>query len=69
MEKAVSIHPRKLARQMAKSQLDKAKITGYNKERIGPNGNKMPSAFARNWRDLAQQAAGLIKPMKKRGRK
>ncbi len=68
MEKK-SIHPRKLARQMAKAQLDKAKVTGYNKERIGMDGKKMPSAFARNWRDLAQQAAGLIKPKKKRGRK
>lgn len=67
MEKK-TIHPRKLARQMAKSQLDKSKITGYNKEPIGPNGRKMRSLFARNWRDLAQQAAGLIKPKKKRDR-
>lgn len=68
MEK-VTIHPRKLARSMAKAQLDKSKVTGYNKENIGPDGRKMPSVFARNWRDLAQQAAGLIKPRKKRGRK
>ena len=67
MEKK-SIHPRKLARQMAKSQLDKKKVTGYNKERIGLSGKMMPSLFARSWRDLALQAAGLIKP-KKRGRK
>lgn len=70
MEKKASIHPRKLARQMARAQLDKAKVTGYNKERIGLDGKKMPSAFARNWRSLAQQAAGLILPKKtkKRGR-
>lgn len=69
MEKAVSIKPRKLARQMAKAQLERSHITGYNKERIGPDGRKMPSLFARNWRDLAQQAAGMIAPRKKRGRK
>ena len=61
-----TIHPRRLARRMAKAQLDKAKVTGYNKERIGPDGRKMPSAFARNWRDLAQQAAGMAK---RKGRK
>ena len=64
MEK--TIHPRRLARQMAKAQLDKSKVTGYNKENIGPDGRKMPSVFARNWRDLAQQAAGLIKPTKRK---
>ena len=69
MEKKIIIKPRKLARQMAKAQLDKSKVTGYNKERIGPGGRKMPSVFARNWRDLAQQAAGMIKPKRKRGRK
>ena len=69
MEKKVTLHPRKLARSMAKAQLDKSKVTGYNKERIGVDGKKMPSVFARNWRYLAQQAAGLIKPRKKRGRK
>ena len=69
MEKKVTLHPRKLARSMAKAQLDKNHVTGYNKERIGVDGKKMPSVFARNWRDLAQQAAGLIKSRKKRGRK
>ena len=64
MNKA-SIHPCKLARQMARAQLDKAGVTGYNKERIGMDGKKMPSAFARNWRTLARQAAELIAPKKK----
>lgn len=67
MEK-VTIHPRKLARQMAKAQLNRQKVTGYNKENIGPTGNKMPSLFARNWKQLAQEAAGMIKP-KKKGKK
>lgn len=65
MEKKIIIKPRKLARQMAKAQLDKSKVTGYNKERIGKDGRKMPSVFARNWRDLAQQASGMIKPKKR----
>ena len=62
------IHPRKLARQMAKAQLDRQKVTGYNKESIGPTGNKMPSPFARSWKQLAQEAAGMVKP-KKKGKK
>ena len=53
------VHPRKLARQMAKAQLDAAKVTGYNKERIGMDGKKMPSVFARNWRLLSMKAAGV----------
>ena len=69
MEKKVTLHPRKLARSMAKAQLEQSGVTGYNRERTGPNGRKMPSVFARNWRDLSRQAAGLIKPKKKRGRK
>ena len=69
MEKKVTLHFRKLARSMAKEKLDQAKITGYNRERTGLDGKKMPSVFANNWRDLAQQAAGLVKPRRKRGRK
>lgn len=66
MEKKVTLHPRKLARSMAKAKLDQTKVTGYNRERTGPDGRKMPSVFARNWRDLAKQAAGLVKPKKRR---
>lgn len=62
------IHPRKLARQMAKAQLNRQKVTGYNKESIGPTGNKMPSLFARSWKQFAQEAAANIKP-KKKGKK
>lgn len=68
MEK-VTFHPRKLARSMAKAQLEKSGITGFNKERTGMSGKKMPSIFARNWRDLAKTAALNIGPRKKRGRK
>lgn len=63
------ITPRRLARQVAKHQLDRSHITGYNKERTGITGRWTPSTFASKWRDLAQQAAGMIKPKKKRGRK
>ena len=69
MEKKVTLHPRKLARSMAKAKLEQSGVTGYNRESTGPDGRKMPSVFARNWRDLSRQAAGLIKPKKKRGRK
>lgn len=63
MEKKTHMHPRKLARSMARSRLDASKATGYNKERIGTNGRKMPSLFARKWRELAQL------PAKKTGKK
>lgn len=62
------IHPRKLARQMARAQLEKEHVTGYNKEHVGMNGKKTPSVFARNWRDLSMQAAGMKKTRKKQGR-
>ena len=53
----ISATPRKLARAMARKQLEANKVTGYNKERIGANGRKQPSLFARQWRELAKQAA------------
>ena len=65
MEK-VHMHPRKLARSMARACLNKSKVTGYNKERIGANGRKMPSLFARTWQNLAKQVAGMVKPKKRR---
>ena len=46
-----NIHPRRLARQMARAQLDKAKVTGYNKEHH-PKAGKIPSVFARNWKKI-----------------
>lgn len=69
MEKKVTLHPRKLARSMSKAKLEQSGVTGYNRERTGPDGRKMPSIFARNWRDLAKTAALNIGPRKKRGRK
>ena len=65
MEKK-SIHPRRLARSMAKASLDEKKITGYNREQIGPNGKKQPSLFARNWRKLAEEASLRVRPKRKR---
>ena len=47
------MHPRKLARRVARAQLDKAGATGYNKRRPF-NGMVMPSYFQRNWRDIAR---------------
>ncbi len=72
MEKKVTFHPRKMARSMAKAQLEQSGVTGYNRERTGPDGRKMPSVFARNWRDLAKMTALNFKTKKhgkKRGRK
>lgn len=46
------MHPRKLARQVARAQLDKAGATGYNKERYF-KGVKTPSYFQSNWKKIA----------------
>lgn len=42
------MHPRKLARQVARAQLDKVGATGYNKKRADH------SYFQRHWRDIAR---------------
>lgn len=63
-EKILSIHPRRLARQVAKHQLDRSHITGYNKERTGIGGNKMPSTFASKWKEIVITA---MKPRNKKG--
>ncbi len=65
----ISATPRKLARSMAKAKLGQEKVTGYNKERIGRNGRKMPSMFAQNWRELAKQATAPRAKGKTRGKK
>ena len=63
-EKILSIHPRRLARKMAKAQLDRRGVTGYNKERTGIDGNKMPSTFASKWKEIVIMA---MKPQNKKG--
>lgn len=49
------MHPRKLARSMARSQLEKDGATNVNKQRY-VNGVKTPSYFSRVWRQCASQA-------------
>lgn len=52
------MHPRRLARQVARAQLDKAGATGYNKKRVDCNLNAIiPSYFQRYWRDIARGMA------------
>ena len=46
------LHPRRLARKVAKAQYDKAGATGYNKPRI-LNGMLIPSRFSQDWRNVA----------------
>lgn len=65
-EKILSIHPRRLARKMAKAQLDRSHITGYNKERTGIAGRKMPSTFSQKWKEIVITA---MKPRNKKGAK
>ena len=58
------ITPRCLARQVAKHQLDRSHITGYNKERTGITGSKMPSTFSQKWKEIVIMA---MKPQNKKG--
>lgn len=58
------ITPRRLARQVAKHQLDRSHITGYNKECTGIAGRKMPSTFSQKWKEIVITA---MKPRNKKG--
>ena len=67
MEKQITMHPRRLARQIARAELNKAGVTGYNKERRGPDGRKVGSVFSFKWREIAAKAASQpVKPHKKK---
>lgn len=59
-EKILSIHPRRLARQVAKAQLDRSRITGYNKNSAGG------STFSQKWKEIVIAA---MKPRNRKGRK
>lgn len=68
-EKKISLHPRRLARKMAKAQLDRRGATGYNKKNrglYGKTGHSAPSTFAKNWKHFAIEA---MKPRNKKGAK
>lgn len=49
----LSIHPRKLARSIARHELERHGYRGFNKPRFTPDGKRAPSNFAANWRTLA----------------
>lgn len=71
-EKILSIHPRRLARKMAKAQLDRRGATGYNKHGVSTIGKPIRrgiSTFSRTWRDFAVEASKFTKPSKKKGAK
>ena len=68
-EKILSIHPRRLARKMAKAQLDRRGATGYNKHGVSTIGKPIRrgiSTFSRTWRDFAVEASKFTKPRKSR---
>lgn len=55
------IHPRRLARKMAKAQLDRRGATGYNKPSRLMNGKVGPSTFAQHWKAFAVEASKFTK--------
>lgn len=60
------LHPRKLARQIARASLDREGVTGYNKEGFDLKGRRIPSLFARKWREL-YITNRVTAPRKKKG--
>ena len=65
-EKKTTLHPRKLARQIARASLDREGVTGYNKEGFDMEGRRTPSLFARKWRELCISSR-ITAPRKKKG--
>ncbi len=64
----MSIHPRRLARQIARARLDAAGVTGYNqKPGHDLKGRALPSPFARSWKKIVAEAVKV--PPKKRKEK
>jgi len=59
-ENKVRIFPRRLARKMAKAQLDRRGATGYNKPHIIA-GKVAPSTFAQHWKHFAVEASQFRK--------
>ena len=55
-KKKITLHPRRLARKLAKRQLDQAGATGYNKVPPAVGREKPKSPFSRNWRKIAADA-------------
>ena len=60
--KIKSIHPRRLARKMAKAQLDRRGATGYNKpSKIMNSSISGPSFFSKHWKAFAVEASQIKK--------
>lgn len=55
-KKQITLHPRRLARELAKRQLDMAGATGYSKVPPAAGREKPKSPFSRNWREIAADA-------------
>lgn len=65
----IKIFPRKLARQMTRSEFERAKVTGYNRKRRDFQGNIIGSEFSSRWREIAAQVAARPMPKKKTKKK
>jgi len=68
-EKILSIHPSRLARKMAKAQLDRRGATGYNKPTTLLNGKVGPSVIAQHWKAFAVEASKFTRSKKKGAKK
>ena len=62
-ENKVRISPRRLARMMAKAQLDRRGVTGYNKPSMVMNKWRVgPSRFSQHWKHFAVEASQIKNP-------
>ena len=71
-EKKIRLHPRRLARKMAKAQLDRRGATGYNKPNTSATGKVNlggGSTFSRTWREFAVEASKFTLGEKKGAKK
>lgn len=62
----ISVHPRSLARSMARAEFERQGVTGYNqKPGRDLEGRAMPSPFARGWKKIVTEAV-KARPRKER---
>lgn len=62
----ISVHPRSLARSMARAEFERQGVTGYNDKIPTAPGEKPVSRFSLSWRKMAAEAASAA-PRKKKG--
>ena len=66
--KHLSVHPRSLARSMARAEFERQGVTGYNEKLPTAHDERTVSRFSLGWKQMAAKAAAAM-PRKKKGEK